>query len=44
MSNTSDIYAYRFPEDDFYTSIFNDKSINAKVFTDIKTLLDKSIK
>ena len=44
MSDTNEIYAYRFPEDDFYTSIFSDKLIHAKVFTDIKTLLDKSIK
>ena len=43
MSNTSEIYAYRFPKEEFYNSIFNDDSIKAKVFDDIKSLLDKSI-
>ena len=44
MSDISEICAYRFPEDDFYLSIFNDKSIKVKVSNDIKSLLDNSIK
>ena len=40
MLNTNEIYAYRFPKEELYTSIFNDESIKAKVFNDLKSLLD----
>ncbi len=44
MSNTNEIYAYRFPEEEIYNSVFNDESLNVKAFNDIKSLLDNSIK
>ena len=44
MPNTREIYAYRFPEDELYNSIFDDESIKAKKFSDIKTLVDNTIK
>ena len=44
MTNTSEIYAYRFPTDEFYASVINDESIKAKEFSDLKTLLDNTLK
>ena len=43
MSDTLEIYSYGFPNTEEYNSILNDKSINAKVFPDIKSLLDESV-
>ena len=44
MSNTSEIYAYRFPEEELYNSVLNDESIKSKRFDDIKTLADNTLK
>ena len=43
MSDTLEIYAYGFPDIEEYNSILNDESINAKVFSDIKLLLNESV-
>ena len=43
MSDTIEICGYGFPNTEEYNSILNDKSINAKIFPDIKLLLDESV-
>ncbi len=43
MSDSITIYGYGFPNTEKYNSILNDKSINAKIFPDIRQLLDESI-
>ena len=43
MSDTIEIYGYGFPNTEEYNSILNDESINAKVFSDIRLLLNESV-